>query len=480
MQWTKKTIVALSLCLSFFGSIVAQQQISVTEINYEKFIRFTRLDISLTDRAEYSFVDDLEHGALVLNLQAALPQTLNLPEMESGELSVSGNGNSGTIQINFPSKFRYESFFYPPEKKIIIDIYESKEPADRLTVPKKIPVNTGSAYLAGITALQTGDTTEAVAQFRKVIEENPNHTRAHLQLGMLLSLQKDKKQALYHLKRAQENVEFAFISNLYIANLNEKGKAADTSVQRPSSTRVVQTQSPEKSPTLDEPTQVDSAPSPMPLRSQLANAFVIKSVLIAAGSLVVLILLYSVWRNYRRRSSGKDNREDQVQRIIKLMEKNNLYRNTKSPEAHETRSRISQQTQSLKQPVERIDLRDDTDVAMPVSEELKTRIQLAEGYPPSEQRIESSRLRQIQRTMNENNIVPQGRNRLTPTALKAKSEILDYALDGYSVREIAEKLQIGVGEVELVLGLRKSGPATPAPVPVQNGESNLRIDFADN
>lgn len=82
--------------------------------------------------------------------------------------------------------------------------------------------------------------------------------------------------------------------------------------------------------------------------------------------------------------------------------------------------------------------------------------------------------------MNENNIVPQGRNRLTPTALKAKSEILDYALDGYSVREIAEKLQIGVGEVELVLGLRKSGPATPAPVPVQNGESNLRIDFADN
>ncbi|KAA3615485.1 MAG: hypothetical protein DWQ05_14130 [Calditrichaeota bacterium] len=474
MQLIKK-ILLLSLFLQApFTEIVGQQEVRVTKINYEEFIRFVRFDISVSQKPAITFTEALDQGTLTMNLDAHVPKSLALPQADPGSIAILQSGQKSVLQIKYPRKFRYESFYYAPKNKVIIDIHLGEKFVAKNNPAPIVPVQTTSSYMTALTALQNGDTTRAIQHFQKTIQSNPNHARAHLQLGILQALREEKDQAFVSLKKAQENVEFSFISNLYLQKLENTQQI---------STRVSDAQLP--APISQDENQNTTVVKTKPGASSQANtgkSGLFKSFLDLVQNrwltlLAIIIMaasLYYAWRYMTKpKSSLKTGKDDQIRRIVNLMEKNNLYRSSKSPGQVRNPENRGRSTISPPDKKEIIDLNDSAEPATPPPRETVEKIQLAEGYPPAEQRIESSRLRQLQRTMNENNVVPESRNRLTPSALKVKSEVLDYALDGYSVREIAEKLQVGVGEVELVLGLKKTSPGHKAA-----DDPSLRIDFS--
>ncbi len=472
MLWTKKTI-SIALLLLMLVPVAAQQQVKIDEIRFEKYDRFVRFDIAVSNKPVFSFEDDLRHGVLQVHLDAEIPQNLPMPQAAPGAIAVLQSGKKTVLQIRYPNKFRYNSFFYAPENKIIIDIYPGKEPAAVKTPVKNTVVAIGSTYANALTALQSGDTTKAIALFKKAIEKNPGHDRAYLQLGILHALRNDKEAAIASLQRARKNVEFSFISNLYLQKLTDS-ETAVVNAQTISS-KLNQKVLKKDEPGIENQKETGSAgenAAAGPLKK--AGSYLSGRVLTYAGIVIALTVLIYLWRLlFGSKPGRKTGKDDQVQRILSLMEKNDLYRSAKSQTPSSPMEEVDDEAEPAAERLSRLNLQDEAVPAAPRTALPQEKIQLAEGYPPAERRIESSRLRQIQRTMNENNVVPESRNRLTATALKVKSQVLDYALDGYSVREIAEKLQVGVGEVELILGLKKA-PKTKK----GDDKSALRIDFS--
>lgn len=473
MRW-KNRVLTVALMSLFTGvPISAQQPVQINKIRFQKYDRFIRFDISVTQKPDFSMQDDLPNGILHLQINATLADELPLPQAEPGNVTVFRKGDDTVFEVRYPNKFRYNAFYYAPEKKIIIDIYPGNEPVVANSPVKNIPVTTGSPYASALTALQSGDTTKALALFTTAVKKDPGHARAHLQLGILQTLRKDTTAAITNLKKARENVELSFISNLYLQKLGQT--QANQSLHRTDQKDVTgkplkQENNAEKKEQI--PTAANTEHLLQPKEKSDQNKLSLW--LTYAGSAVALAVLIYLWRlMFRAKPAKKSDKDDQVQRILSLMEKNNLYRSTKANPATQKDDDLAPLQPMSNAQSGHVNLHDEPDPVEPVSPPLKEKIPLAEGYPPAEQRIESSRLRQIQRTMNENNVVPENRERLTATALNVKSQVLDYALDGYSVREIAEKLQVGVGEVELILGLKKS-PGTKS----NDDKSALRIDFS--
>ncbi|MFD1610870.1 surface lipoprotein assembly modifier [Sphingomonas tabacisoli] len=62
-------------------------------------------------------------------------------------------------------------------------------------------------FLAGYVAVETGDTKEAIAQFRAILAKDPKQTRVRLELARALMMQGDKAAADHHLRLASQDKE---------------------------------------------------------------------------------------------------------------------------------------------------------------------------------------------------------------------------------------------------------------------------------
>ncbi len=475
--------ILLITCRFFTPEALPARQGMIENIRFADFERFRRVEIFTGTAPEYSIIDSTEVGALYLQFAMAASSAIRPVRDSSGVVIMAPNAQGTMVKIALPYRFRYDAFYFAPSGKLIIDCYRTGELSEQ---------RRQSVLEKAVFALQRGDTLQALALYEQEARSNPDNTRVYLQMGMLYFLRDETERARASLEKIRQDPELGVVAEGLLQRMLTAGQQNEGEEQLSGGQEEsVVAEASEPEPQTDQPpgenaeaaverepqeavaqAEQKTAPEPIivavrPKKSLLASIeeyvpFPALLAIVAVPVLFFAVLLFILLRR-RRLKTLIGPRKTQYNRIMNLMQANTTYQQQKQKRREAVVPPRKSDLDRLEENLLRKQRR-----RMPAAS--------AAGKPSPEPGVRE----QVETRRTEfKQALAQYMDRETPApALKQdrnaqKEQIHSLAAEGLTVRQIAEQLNVSIGEVELVLGFSKLDGAEEPPK-----DSDLRMDFA--
>lgn len=474
------TQITLLAILTYPGIIEARQQPLIDDIRVSDFDRFRRVEIFTSSMPEYTITDSSEAGALYLQFAGAAASTLKPIRDARGEVISARNVAGTMVKIALPFRFRYDAFYFSPAKKLIIDCYPNGE----LAVATRKSTMEKAAF-----ALQSGDTLQALTLLEKEASSNPDNTRVYLQMGMLYFLRNDTERARQTLEKIRRDQELGLVADGLLRTMFQPAQHRSADGDEQPAGQLEQDEiTAASAPAADTLTAVagvhgkaekenKATPEPKIISVRKAKSWlaIIEEFLpapVLMGILAVPVVFFAVLMLvlYRRRRLRQviAPRKTQYNRIMNLMQANATYQQTKTekPAGRERHGPVKPQKDELdrleenlmKKQHRRPYVRDTSPVGPAEAAFEKKQRQRPQFRQVMEQYLEDKQPAATQPA---------------PDRSSQKARIRALAAEGMTVRQIAEHLNMGVGEVELVLEFSRLDDMEAAA-----GGADPRMDFS--
>ncbi len=448
-----KSFMALCilLCSATVGSLLAQPETRIRQVDVQHFDRFWRVSLYLNRPTKFA-VEDRQPRFLTLKVDARTADSLAVPQNEAVLLDINPASEGTNLTVDLPQPFKSDVFYFPPTQKVVLDCYP--------VFP--YPTATRSYEMARRALLQQ-DTTRAILLFRTALLQDPHLQNAVFRLGEIYLARSELAAA----RRA-----LAQIDSTARIDLQMKARALLDSLSAPEPEApppaVAGAADPDSSTVADESAvaaaKVDSVSSPraadvvtkippQPIivarRKLPTGPFAWLQKLVAECGVVALVPLLGVtaavgfffwFLAMRWAQPGQRREEKHAEHVQELLEKNPVYQRQRA-----LRQKATPGTRAAEKRA-RVDLRE--------ASEASPFVRTPTAHRSAEERLQRIRMRAASRPPAREEEAGGGRK-----GRSLKREVVRLALKGKTVTEIARELDIGVGEVELILGFGASAPA---------------------
>ena len=457
----------------------SQTESRIQQIQVQEYDRFWRLSFHLSRNVEYQLQDLTDENRVILSIPATLDSAATLPPpLALNVHTTSGDGQS-RFSISLPQSFKFDHFYFPPGRKIVLDFYPIFEFESAVQ----------SYEMAG-RALSRGDTLRAEQLYRSAILQNPGLSNAYLRLGQIYYWRRDTSAARAAFQRLVHDArpDLAARAQAYLDSLSQQKPAAptfiaqaDTTAQAAMDTVAIAAAADTVTGSVNE-AQSDSigaaaatakaAPRPIivarrklprPWYAQIFDGLAripAKAVLVVAALMALAGVFFWLLAMRPRRLPRNQGREaKRIKRLLKLIEKG---KHRRIPGINDTR------TASEKGEQARVDLIDESEAtpfamdSAPSPRMTRLRRLVDEAVLP-ERPVPHTAGRESRTRRMAASTPPAGddRRQELKNAASSKRQVLQLALQGKSVTQIARELDMGVGEVELILGFGRNMLTTP-------------------
>ena len=434
-------------------------------VQIQHYDRFWRLSLRFPSRPIYTAVDQSQQGRLLVAFAMDSLPRFTIPVHAALDLQIR---SGDTLFISWPTRFKFDAFYFPPGRKLVFDFYP--------VYPQSSPAET---YLQARQKLASGDTSEAIRLFRLAYMQDPSNAQAMLSLAKIFLKQNhiDRAQALFQQLKNTRYPDMQDIALTYLQLIEDIQHEAqsvdeDSLAKEAGTLRYAQADSLPEQPAAENPSQetakkdttaAATATQARPAANRQPRPIIVSRRKISrswfeeaskwfnavpAGYFAMLLLfpLLTVaffWlKSLRKPGRG---RKSKVSRILRLMEQNKL---------QQKKREIRQKVETGRSAERRVNIVSDEEAAPSLTAERLSKDNSG-GTAAAAGSARFSDLLKARREEPEKRATEPASPAELPYA--RKREILRMALQGLSVRQIAKELQIGVGEVELALGLGKAG-----------------------